>query len=95
MESSNKVTIVVTQEDIDQGIAKDASRCPLSIALARTFGEPMFAALTLFGNEHVVSRLPQIATNFIYAYDAKEHVEPFSFEVDKPWPYPLNRTLTV
>lgn len=75
--------IEVTQEDIQKGECDSGFYCPIALAMNRVLGD---------SNSHVgkwvVTRgitsmlLPSEAITFIQAFDAKQPVEPFTFEMD-------------
>jgi hypothetical protein len=78
--------ITVTQEDIDEGIIKDCIRCPIARAIGRAFGEKASVAQTDYyvsgrWNSLKPKKLPNVATEFIYDFDAGRPVHPFTFEL--------------
>ena len=97
--------IDVTQQDIDKANADrrnaDASydlckHCPISVAVKRITGRcDVRSAPGHFrwdnedGNWYRYE-LPDVADEFIYAFDRRATVKPFTFEVDAPRIYPDN-----
>lgn len=91
-----KVTVKVTQKDIDKGCAFEANNCPIALALQRALGWRH----KLFGRSVRVTRrvatitnprkweslyeaaLPHEASTFVYNFDHKYgSVKPFTFEL--------------
>jgi hypothetical protein len=75
--------IIVTAEDIKEGLRVSAEYCPIALAAQRAglceyplVGERRITCL------HAVYRLPIEACNFIFAFDRYEAVEPFEFDID-------------
>jgi hypothetical protein len=83
------VTIQVTQEDINHGLAGDCEECPIALALYRALSVAGVRAgtggVTLYreGTNAMVA-LPVAAVRFIGRFDHDELVEPFEFELDVP-----------
>lgn len=84
-----KTIIEVTQQDIDDGLKKGWKRrcntCPIALAASRALGTECMASadwgITPVGTiTHY--RLPDIAMEFIDAFDAELPVKPFTFEID-------------
>lgn len=77
-----KVTVEVTQADIDIGCKKDCLNCPVAVALERATGK-MWSVLGTCARrpaEFEVYLLPESARQFIGAFDEGEPVKPFTFE---------------
>ena len=81
-------TILVTQEDISQGVKKQCKRCPIALAVRRSLD----TALTeVFPSVCYIKRnrdsfcetalLPDTAQDFIARFDHDQPVEPFSFQL--------------
>ncbi len=87
-----KTVVHVTQECIDNGVSYEPCGCPVALALKPHFDKKkvnIFVAVEWFEissvSSHSIDRritLPLIARQFIYEFDARKPVEPFSFEVD-------------
>ncbi len=83
--------IEVTQDDIDHGVRRECDRCPIARALKRATGEAWDVGES---NDHQATtcrrggdrakwlKLPDEATNFMFAFDNGFPVWPFSFEFD-------------
>lgn len=78
--------IQVTQADIDKGVRCSCARCPIALALSRalkidvqTDGHIFWFKEFLDSN---IYRLPTTVARFVEKFDAKEAVEPLSFEID-------------
>jgi hypothetical protein len=76
----SKMTINVTQADIDQGAPDCVDNCPIALAIIRAVGHPYVAVDRLHakvsGREY---RLPVTAQCFILDFDAGDSVAPFTF----------------
>ena len=90
----NKVTITVTQQDIDKALDKrlnhentyhSISHCPISQAVRRITGTKMKVATTSTNTtiNRKSYRLPNIATNWLLRFDAGKTVKPFSFTISE------------
>jgi len=87
------VRVEVTAELIAAGIRKSCFECPLALAAMRALGGE-FAYITTKGccvdfpegsaPERVRFRLPELAVDFMRAFDGGHNVEPFSFEIEIP-----------
>jgi hypothetical protein len=95
MESSNKVTVEVTQDDINKGKRRCCESCAITLALTRAFGKKTEAAISCFSNEDGIGALPSKAVAFIWDFDDMKHVEPFTFEVKRPEKFDRNKILTI
>lgn len=82
-----KITIHVTQEDIDNGLYSSCMSCPVALALNRAIPMgPSWLAVGDFARRNTVEykffELPIEVTHFIAAFDARSKVSPFSFEFE-------------
>jgi len=78
------MTIDVKQRHIDMGLPKDACRCPVACAIEEATRSVVFVTNTglimgLLGPQKFP--IPPEVLAFIKAFDAGQHVEPFSFEI--------------
>jgi hypothetical protein len=90
------LTVNVTQEDIDAGVAKDCRRCPVAKALARALNsvvahasDNILASLTLIGGRFYCDQIvpaPPVVADFVRRFDAGQPISPFTFPID--WPSP-------
>jgi hypothetical protein len=91
-----KVTVKVTQEDIDQGYIKCAYSCALARAINILLNRMYRSGIT--GKEFYISQntngrnvkridLPEEVQDFIRQFDRMQSVSPFEFEVDIPAKY--------
>jgi hypothetical protein len=82
-----KVTISVTQDDIDNGERQRCATCPVALAIRRVLpGAPMVSVggwSVLLSTELEVL-LPGVAEEFIAAFDRYAPVAPFEFELEVP-----------
>lgn len=85
-----KTKVVVTQDDIDNGVPKSARSCPIANALKRTDISPegylvevAVPDVCVYNDEELVDvyDLPDEAVNFATLFDKGEKVEPFEFEL--------------
>lgn len=79
--------ITVTQEDIDKGEPRFCFKCSVAIAVTRAFGAKRTAAeeAAIFIH-HAKGQInsfltPSAALRFIRAFDARQPVQPFEFEL--------------
>jgi hypothetical protein len=83
-----KITVSVTQEDIDKGCKGDYTACPIQRAVARQVDarvEVTESEITFEKNYHWDGvTTPIVARDFIRSYDGNEQVAPFSFELEIP-----------
>lgn len=91
-----KLTVEVTQADIDNGVMKECDACPMAIAVYRALvsAYPEHAELIPHvesGMTHLFDRTDQLAftavnpeevTQFIWDFDEFEPVRPFTVELD-------------
>jgi hypothetical protein len=93
-----KLKVTVTQSDIDAGVARECGRCPVALALARVVPAGLtvivgcISATLLSGAPTLPSfhtEIPEIARDFISAFDEGRPVEPVEFFLDFN-PYPRN-----
>lgn len=82
--TSNSITVSVTQENIDKGVARACTFCPIALAL-RDLGDRysyIVNGRSLYNIHHErVAYLPLEASWFVQDFDAGRHVDPFTFEV--------------
>lgn len=76
------LTVDVTAEDIKQGKAHTPDFCPIALAFKRVAMTPN----VMVGNTNAVIAgtcftLPKSASDFVFAFDSKCFVEPFTFTV--------------
>ncbi len=82
-----RIQIQVTPEDINLGVPESGDECPIARALIRAIGhEDVYVddSIMYWDDEegcHMSTGTPTIAANFIKNFDAKEPVEPISFEI--------------
>jgi hypothetical protein len=79
-------TINVTQHDINHGERDKCKRCPIALAMQRTFpllGSSVYTT-DVWLSGHGFIMLPPEARYFIGRFDAedRENIHPFSFELD-------------
>ena len=94
-----RVRVEVTAEDIAEARREHAEelacRCPIARALHRLGEHPdvgVYQELGNYNGEFVIGRqplesgpkLPPEANSFVVAFDSREDVQPFSFEVELP-----------
>lgn len=83
-----KITISVTQDDIDEGKPGHCNHCPIAIAARRVFPGMtvrVWDLLTTFGIVKVgYYRMPPEACDFIRNFDRGPswRVQPFTFEIE-------------
>ncbi len=78
--------IVVTQDDIREGIRKEETSCPIAIAATRDLGVPAEATRESLWFDHsngeAYCALPLMAREFIRRFDATGQGRPFVFEIE-------------
>lgn len=84
-----KVRNEVTLDDIIEGLTCSVFHCPIARAVKRNF--PAYEVEVDYeyvrlekGAKQFTFRLPPEAVAFIDAFDAQQHVEPFSFDLMLP-----------
>lgn len=78
------ITINVTQEDIDKGIKNSCFNCALALSAKRALEDANLSvgAKTIFWVTKLVDfNLPQVAIDFIKAFDTNQPVSPFTFDL--------------
>jgi hypothetical protein len=85
-----KITISVTEIDIDLGVRRDCWGCPIGRAMFRATGEKYIVCETVasvIGERHRRVSLPDVAIQFIREFDSGNFPKPFEFEVevDRQW----------
>ena len=81
-----KLTVNVTQEDIDNGRRRTCSGCPVALAISRAWGKRITVGPNDFGASHESIPLPREAMHFVELFD-RGHAKtllPFSFVVEVP-----------
>lgn len=83
-----KIKVQVTQDDINKGERCSYLHCPVARGMHRAIGTivgitPMRARFLDDGSPKEVA-LPNIAADFIIAFDSERAVTPFEFEIDVP-----------
>lgn len=83
-----KISVNVTQEDIDNGVRGDACNCPVALAIGRAtehkYVVMAWREILLTIKCNIVYRIdtPRYVSNFIESFDAKRNVCPFSFNLE-------------
>lgn len=81
----NAIEISVTAEDIKQGEPCNGILCPVARAIERITGLSLKVGIEFVefsdGRE---AALPKIAQDFIWRFDVKDPVEPFTFTLEEP-----------
>ncbi len=80
-----RVTVAVTEKDIEQGMRGSCSSCPVALAATRAVGERM--TITGYSAETEAEpfyryRLPAGVSSFIYNFDNRYGVEPLEFVME-------------
>jgi hypothetical protein len=85
---ANRHTIDVTQEDIDQALRKDSSRCVVATAVARAFPKASRIQVDVYGikmsigdRRHTYLTPPKVH-EYIVGFDAGDTIHPFRFSLD-------------
>lgn len=78
--------INVTAEDIAAGEQRECDFCPIALALRDAFPDARVISVSpdSVDLDGIEIDLPDIAVEFIHAFDGGEGGEPFSFELDYP-----------
>ncbi len=81
-----KVTVSVTQQDIDKGRAKNVLCCPVALALRRATGKGWTVGMASVSphKSRTGIALPAEAVSFIDNLDDCADVKPFAFHLDVP-----------
>jgi hypothetical protein len=82
--------IIVTEQDILQGVPKSINQCPVALAVRRLIDRRIMidgARLYTYDDRYVelCVDLPENVTNWIADYDNGKDVNPISFEVLDLW----------
>ncbi len=77
-------TINVTSDDIAKGKRGSACSCPIALAIKRATNQACHVGVRWYSFERDLTDmpLPRKAGEFVIAFDQKQPVEPFSFELD-------------
>ncbi len=78
------MTIHVTQAHIDAGAREDCRECPVALAIHEATGCTCEVLPWTIYTDRGKFKLPRAVFEFIEAFDNKQPVQPFSFEVDIP-----------
>jgi hypothetical protein len=91
----SKVTVSITQEDIDEGCRSDADNCPGALAISRATGYVAKVGMVSISLRHADNgqrfediNCPAMLRHFIEQFDNGNKVSPFSFELEVPEPPP-------
>jgi hypothetical protein len=81
-----QLNVVVTQDDINNGIRRDCTACPVAVATARALNDPnVFVAVDRKGIYFNGNRvhLPKNVESFVTAFDAgwANHLTPIKFTI--------------
>lgn len=77
-----KLTVRVTQVDIDKGKPHNACRCPVALAIKRLgYGSSVGRKEIYIHNVMVLISTPIKAAKFITAFDNGQPVKPFQFTI--------------
>jgi hypothetical protein len=85
-----KITVSVTEADIDLGKRLDCWECPIARAMFRATGERYIVdgmGARVIGDRSRRVSLPDVAIQFIREFDSGNFPKPFEFEVevDRQW----------
>lgn len=79
----HKITINVTQEDIDKGQRRSPETCPIALAASRILSSKVQVGIIgMYTKQRAITNIPLLAKQFIIKFDDGEKVGPFSFEID-------------
>jgi hypothetical protein len=80
-----KYKIEVTEKDIKRGLRVNAPNCPVGFGLQRKFRKSATVGHTTarVGGKSLMF-LPKFVTNWIFRFDARKPVKPFSFTLNIP-----------
>lgn len=85
-----KTKISVTNIEIEYGRRASMTHCPIALAIRRSLPHSGFYDVRVVGEyvecrcdgQPVFADLPQVARDFIENFDAEDHVDPISFDVE-------------
>jgi hypothetical protein len=87
----SKVTVSITQDDIDEGCRCDADNCPGALAISRATGYAAKVGMVTISLRHADNGQffkeispPAVLRWFIEQFDNGNKVSPFSFELEVP-----------
>jgi len=77
------IKIEVSAKDIKNGARANCRECPIALALKRVFNDKIGVGSGAFwfceGRDYMAVPLPLIVAEFVFSFDHKKKVEPFSF----------------
>lgn len=73
--------IVMTAQDIRQGVPRNAASCPVAIALNRETGKACFATYFVLGIGEDQIMIPGAVKDFMMSFDHGGSVAPIEFEI--------------
>jgi hypothetical protein len=78
-------TVEVTQEDIAHGVMAECTACPIARALNRCLGGrwTVGSEIAVESNSGELVKLPDVASDFVIAFDSGRDVVPFHFRVTR------------
>lgn len=80
------IKIVVTDEDVKNGVAADCDRCPIALACERHFGCRVSVGVDTVTVRGVEYKLPELAQGWQYLYDCRPgSVNGFHFTITGVW----------
>lgn len=80
-----KTRIEVTQDDIEKGVAKNCSACPVARAITKKLRQGLVAGVSsVLLIDYYKFRLSIEAFLFVIDFDKGLPVQPFSFDLDLP-----------
>ena len=79
-----RLTVEVTQQDIERGSLIECRSCPVALALQRATGREVEVAgpWFIFANSRRHFNLPESVRDFVAQFDSGVAVQPFSFEIE-------------
>jgi len=79
---TKEIRISVTAEDINNGVRKDCTACPIALAMVRAgLFHPMARPRTLRWGLNKPVPTPNVAADFMDEFDHGQSVEPFEFTI--------------
>lgn len=77
------MTVTVTQQDINNGHKRNCGHCPIALAVRRVIPDVYVGGYHVFIDEIATYKLPDVAIEFIKAFDNERPVKPFSFDIER------------